>query len=72
MTKIIDYIKTICNEEITFEYIVKKVFDNFNMRMDLYQNMVISSTIKSILTYMREVKMIDFEIKDNLMVWKAI
>lgn len=70
--EIIEYIKSICNEEITFECIVKKVFDNYNMRMDLYQNMVIGSTIKSILTYMREIELIDFEIKDNMMIWKTI
>lgn len=69
---IINLIKNICKKDTTFEEIVKDVFDEFNLKMDINQNVLVGSTIKSILTYMREQKIVDFTINNNMIYWKTI
>ena len=61
-----------CEEEITFEDILQKVFELYNLSMNANQYVLIGSTIKSYLSYLYEEGRVGFEFKNNKMLWKSI
>ena len=61
-----------CNEEKTFEEILKFVFDEYNLIMNPNQYVLIGSTVKSYLSYLCDESKISYEFKDNKMVWKKV
>lgn len=70
--EVMDKICGICNEEVTFEDILKGIFDNYNLVMNVNQYVLIGSTIRSYLSYLYDNDMITFSFKDNKMVWKKV
>lgn len=70
--EIITKIYNICSEEITFEEILKQIFDEYNLTMNTNQYVLIGSTIKSYLSYLYDEGKIYYEFKDNKMFWKQV
>ncbi len=68
MNKICD----ICKEEITFEQILKRVFDEYGLTINANQYVLIGSTLKSYLSYLCDENKITYEFKDNQMIWKKV
>lgn len=68
--EIIENIYNICNKEITLEDIIKTLFDKYNLTMNLNQYVLLSSTIKSYLSYLYDENRIEYIFKDNKMFWK--
>lgn len=61
-------IKTILNiigDEIPYELLIKKVVDNYKIKINLNQYFLISSNIKAYLTFLYENSLIKFDFKDN-------
>ena len=56
----------------TFEDILKNVFDNYALVMNATQYVLISSTIKSYLSYLKDQSKLTYEFIDNKMYWKQI
>lgn len=61
-----------CEIENTFEEILKKVFDEYKLSMNVNQYVLVGSTVKSYLSYLQEEGKISYEFKENRMVWKKI
>lgn len=61
-----------CKKEVTFEEILKYIFDYYNLNMNENQYVLVGSTIKSYLTYLADKEKITYYFKDNRMVWKKI
>ena len=55
-----------CKEEKTFEEILKYIFDEYNLTM----NLLVGSTVKSYLSYLCDENRISYEFRDNKMFWK--
>lgn len=72
INKILDYLYNLCKENITFEDILKNVFDNYALVMNATQYVLISSTIKSYLSYLKDQNKLTYEFIDNKMYWKQI
>ena len=70
INEILDYLYNICKENITFEDILKSVFDNYALVMNATQYVLISSTIKSYLSYLKDQNKLTYEFIDNKMYWK--
>ena len=70
--EISDKIYDICLNEATFEEILKQIFDDYKLDMNTNQYVLIGSTIKSYLSYLKDMGKITFEFKDNKMIWKTI
>ena len=70
--EISDKIYDICVSESTFEDILKQIFDDYKLDMNTNQYVLIGSTIKSYLSYLKDMGKITFEFKDNKMIWKTI
>lgn len=68
--EISDKIYDICVNQITFEEILKEIFDIYNLNMNTNQYVLIGSTVRSYLSYLYDDGKIIFEFKDNKMYWK--
>lgn len=65
-------IQEFCKNEVTFEEILKYIFDEYNLIMNPNQYVLIGSTIKSYLSYLYDEGKIIYEFKENRMVWKKL
>lgn len=70
--EIIGKIYNVCEEEITFEDILKYIFDEYSLIMNPNQYVLVGSTIKSYLAYLSDDGKLSYEFKDNKMLWKQI
>lgn len=70
--EIVGKILKICEQEKTFESILKEIFDVYHLTMNPNQYVLVGSTIKSYLSYLHEEKKLSYEFKANQMVWKKI
>ena len=68
--EIADKICTICSEEITFENILKRIFDDYKLAMNTNQYVLIGSTVRSYLAYLYDGGKVSFEFRENIMYWK--
>lgn len=72
VNEIINLLYNYCITPSTFEEILKKVFDNYNLTMNATQYVLIGSTIKSYLSYLTNNKKLTYEFIDNKMYWKQV
>lgn len=70
--EIIEMIYNECEKEVNFEEILKNVFDKYNLVMNVNQYVLIGSTIKSYLSYLKDESRITYEFIDNKMIWKQV
>ena len=68
--EIIDKIYNVCEKEMSFEEILKYIFDEYNLTMNANQYVLVGSTIKSYLSYLLDENKLSYEFKDNKMLWK--
>lgn len=62
----------ICKNNVTFEEILKSIFDKYHLEMNEIQYLLIGSTIKSYLSFLYDQNLICFEFKNNKMLWKQV
>jgi len=72
VNEIINRIYNACEREITFECILKYIFDEYGLIMNANQYVLVGSTIKSYLSYLYDENKLCYEFKDNKMVWKQV
>ncbi len=65
-------IYNICVNEITFEEILKLIFDEYKITINPNQYVLIGSTVKSYLSYLCDENKLCFEFKSNKMIWKQV
>ena len=65
-------IYNICAKEMTFEEILKYIFDEYNLVINPNQYVLVGSTIKSYLSYLYDENKLSYEFKDNKMLWKQV
>lgn len=68
--EITDKIYNLCEKEMTFEQILKSIFDSYHLVMNMNQYVLVGSTIKSYLSYLYDEEKISYEFKKNQMFWK--
>ncbi len=70
--EISDKIYDICKTEVTFEEILKRIFDDYNLIMNANQYVLIGSTIRSYLSYLYDEGKITYQFKGNKMLWNDL
>ena len=70
INEIINKIYNVCEKEITFEEILKYIFDEYNLVMNPNQYVLVGSTIRSYLSYLYDENKLSYEFKNNKMLWK--
>lgn len=68
--KVCDRIIDLCREKITYEELLRQVFENYGLQMNLQQYVLIGSTLKSYLAYLHRSAKVDFTFEDGLMLWQ--
>lgn len=69
INEICNAILNTCQNPITTEEIIKKIFDTYNLEININQYALLGSTIKSYLTYLNNQKRVEYFFKDNLLYW---
>ena len=64
-------IYNLCNDK-TFEEILKGIFNEYQLDMNLNQYVLVGSTIKSYLAYLCDENKISYKFEDNKMLWTKI
>lgn len=70
--EIMSKIYSACEKEMTFEEILKYIFDEYNLAMNANQYILVGSTIRSYLSYLFDENKLCYEFKDNKMLWKQV
>ena len=69
--EIISQIKEFLSEPMCFEALLKKLFDKYNLVMNFEQYVLVGSTVRSYLSYLKDKGEISAEFKDNQLIWKV-
>lgn len=68
----VSFIVDICSRPIMFEDILKNIFDEYGLEMTFEQYVLIGSTVRSYLTWLKETGRLHVEISDNRMMWSKV
>lgn len=66
------YLLSLCQEPMIFEHILRKVFDRYQLVMTIEQYVLVGSTIRSYLSWLRDTGEMTYSFEDHLMVWKTV
>lgn len=61
-----------CEEPVSFEMLLKKIFDDYGLAMSAQQYVLIGSTVRSYLSAMYTEGILTYEFSDNRMLWKTV
>ena len=67
-----EQIKAYLTEPLTLDELLARVFDGYGMSMNLQQRMLIGSTVKSYLSYLKGLNQADYSFTDNRMLWFSL
>lgn len=70
VSEISEAIYHICEKPVTFEEVLKQIFDKYALVMNTNQYVLIGSTIRSYLSYLFDDGRIEYCFDDNKMLWK--
>ncbi len=72
INEIISNILFYCKNPVSFESILKYIFDTYELTMNPNQYVLISSTVRSYLSYLYNENLLTYTFKDNIMYWEAV
>ncbi|HJJ31833.1 MAG TPA: MBL fold metallo-hydrolase [Methanocorpusculum sp.] len=65
-----DHILEICTEPHTFEEVLQIIFTDYGLVMNFEQYVLVGSTVKSYLAWLKEGKLLDAVFENNRLVWR--
>ncbi|WP_282012886.1 MBL fold metallo-hydrolase [Pyramidobacter piscolens] len=66
--KIID----VCQQPLCFESILKELFDNYGLSMNFEQYVLIGSTVRSYLTWLKDTGRLNYLFENNMLLWQRV
>ena len=72
VNEIAERIIEICSESISFERILQKVFEQYNLLMNFEQYVLVGSTIRSYLAWLKDTNNITAYFENNMLLWKRL
>jgi len=70
--EIADKIQSVCSEPICFENILKRLFSDYGLTMNFEQYVLVGSTVRSYLSWLKDNGKLDVNFEDNILLWKQI
>lgn len=70
VNEIADRIVDICREPVNFEQILKTLFDAYELKMTFEQYVLVGSTVRSYLTWLKANGRLQVEFEDNMLLWR--
>lgn len=68
--EIADKIVEICKEAQSFETILQKLFTQYNLKMTFEQHVLVGSTVRSYLAWLKDKGRLDIIFENNILLWK--
>lgn len=65
-------IQSVLTTPMSFEALLKQIFDEYGLLMNFEQYVLIGSTVRSYLSWMKDNKKIEAAFKDNLLIWSSL
>jgi len=65
-----DHIVEICDTPMTVESIVKRLFDDYGLKMTMAEYVLISSTVRSYLSWLKDNGRLGYRFVDNILYWE--
>lgn len=72
VNEICDAITAMCAEPLSFETVLKKLFDKYSLSMNAEQYVLVGSTVRSYLSYLKDSGRIAAEYNENIMRWRTV
>lgn len=70
--EIAEKITQICSEPICFEQILQKLFNAYNLKMNFEQYVLVGSTVRSYLAWLKDNNQLTVDFENNIMLWKCV
>lgn len=70
--EIADMIIGFCEEPVCFERILQRLFSEYRLTMNFEQYVLVGSTVRSYLSWLRDCGRLDVLFEDNMLLWKRI
>lgn len=70
--EIADKILSICNEPLCFENILQRLFSDYGLTMNFEQYVLVGSTVRSYLSWLKDNGKIKAAFTDNLLLWSSL
>lgn len=70
--EIADKITSICREPLCFEAILKRLFADYGLTMNFEQYVLVGSTVRSYLAWLKDSGKLNTIFEDNMLLWRRI
>lgn len=61
----------LCKEPMSFEHLLKELFEHYNLSMNIRQHALVGSTVRSYLSYLKNEGKVDAKAVDNIILWQT-
>lgn len=68
--EIAEHITQLCQEPACFETILQKLFSEYGLRMNFEQYVLVGSTVRSYLSWLKDTDRLEVSFEDNMLLWK--
>lgn len=68
--EIADHITQLCREPVCFEAILQKLFSEYGLKMNFEQYVLVGSTVRSYLSWLKDTGRLEISFEDNMLLWK--
>ena len=70
--EIADHMVELCAEPVMFEELLKKLFDNYGLTLTFEQYVLVGSTVKSYLAWLKDTGRLTALFEDNRLLWRRV
>lgn len=67
---IAERILSICEEPMCFERVLQKVFKGYGLSMNFEQYVLVGSTVRSYLSWLKDTRKVSAEFQDSMLLWQ--
>lgn len=67
-----DRILEVCKTPKNFETVLKELFDQYGLAMNIAQYVLVGSTVRSFLSWLKDTGKIKFDFADSMMLWESV
>ncbi|MCM1022896.1 MAG: MBL fold metallo-hydrolase [Prevotella sp.] len=72
VAEIAERITELCREPLTFEEILKRLFDVYELKMNFEQYVLVGSTVRSYLSWLKDGERLSAEFAENRLLWRRV
>ena len=71
VNEITEYIVRLCDSPICFEQLLKRLFDDYGLAMTFEQYVLVGSTVRSYLAWLKDSRRIVVDFSGNMLLWRS-